>query len=31
MEPEGLDMGDYQERYQDYGIEVGVEPALNRR
>lgn len=25
MEPKGLDMGDYQERYQDYEIEVAVE------
>ncbi|MFM0270319.1 DUF6566 family protein [Paraburkholderia aspalathi] len=28
MEPRGLDMGDYQERYQDYEIEVAVEQVL---
>ena len=28
MEPKGLDMGDYQERYQDYEIEVAVEQVL---
>ncbi len=28
MEPKGLDMGDYQERYQDYDIEVAVEQVL---
>lgn len=31
MAREGLDMGDYQERYQDCDIEVAVEPALSRR
>jgi len=25
MEPKGIDMGDYQERYLDYDIEVAVE------
>jgi hypothetical protein len=28
MEPKGLDMGDYEERYQDYTIEVAVEQVL---
>jgi hypothetical protein len=28
MEPKGLDMGDYQERYGDYDIEVAVEQVL---
>ncbi|RKR45902.1 DUF6566 family protein [Paraburkholderia sp. BL17N1] len=28
MEPKGLDMGDYQARYQDYDIEVAVEQVL---
>ena len=28
MEPKGLDMGDYQERYLDYDIEVAVEQVL---
>ncbi|MFC0397242.1 hypothetical protein [Paraburkholderia rhizosphaerae] len=28
MEPNGLDMGDYQERYKDYDIEVAVEQVL---
>jgi hypothetical protein len=28
MEPKGLDMGDYQERYLDYEIEVAVEQVL---
>ncbi|SIT37984.1 conserved hypothetical protein [Paraburkholderia ribeironis] len=28
MEPKGLDMGDYQERYRDYDIEVAVEQVL---
>ncbi|MDR6491017.1 hypothetical protein J2797_000893 [Paraburkholderia terricola] len=28
MEPKGIDMGDYQERYQDYDIEVAVEQVL---
>ena len=28
MEPKGLDMGDYQERYQDYDVEVAVEQVL---
>jgi len=28
MEPTGLDMGDYKERYQDYDIEVAVEQVL---
>jgi hypothetical protein len=28
MEPKGLDMGDYEERYQDYDIEVAVEQVL---
>ncbi|NML33936.1 DUF6566 family protein [Paraburkholderia antibiotica] len=28
MEPRGLDMGDYQERYGDYDIEVAVEQVL---
>ncbi|CAH2906485.1 MAG: FIG00453493: hypothetical protein [uncultured Paraburkholderia sp.] len=28
MEPKGPDMGDYQERYQDYDIEVAVEQVL---
>jgi hypothetical protein len=28
MEPKGLDMGDYQQRYQDFDIEVAVEQVL---
>lgn len=28
MEPKGLDMGDYSERYRDYDIEVAVEQVL---
>ena len=28
MEPKGLDMGDYQERYKDFEIEVAVEQVL---
>jgi hypothetical protein len=28
MEPKGIDMGDYQERYGDYDIEVAVEQVL---
>ncbi|QQC64863.1 DUF6566 family protein [Paraburkholderia ginsengisoli] len=28
MEPKGVDMGDYEERYQDYDIEVAVEQVL---
>ena len=28
MEPKGLDMGDYEERYKDYDIEVAVEQVL---
>ncbi|MFT4065649.1 DUF6566 family protein [Paraburkholderia sp.] len=28
MEPKGPDMGDYQERYGDYDIEVAVEQVL---
>jgi len=28
MKPNGLDMGDYEERYQDYDIEVAVEQVL---
>jgi hypothetical protein len=28
MEPKGIDMGDYQERYRDYDIEVAVEQVL---
>lgn len=28
MQPKGLDMGDYEERYQDYDIEVAVEQVL---
>jgi hypothetical protein len=28
MEPKGLDMGDYEERYLDYTIEVAVEQVL---
>ena len=28
MEPKGLDMGDYEERYQGYDIEVAVEQVL---
>ena len=28
MEPKGIDMGDYQERYRDYVIEVAVEQVL---
>ncbi|MGF6596977.1 hypothetical protein P3T23_001688 [Paraburkholderia sp. GAS448] len=28
MEPKGNDMGDYQERYKDYDIEVAVEQVL---
>ncbi|MEA3088167.1 MAG: hypothetical protein QOC89_5864 [Paraburkholderia sp.] len=28
MEPNGLDMGDYQERYLDYEVEVAVEQVL---
>jgi hypothetical protein len=28
MESKGLDMGDYQERYGDYDIEVAVEQVL---
>jgi hypothetical protein len=28
MEPNGLDMGDYQERYKEYDIEVAVEQVL---
>ncbi|ASV99593.1 hypothetical protein [Paraburkholderia aromaticivorans] len=28
MEPKGIDMGDYQERYQDCDIEVAVEQVL---
>jgi hypothetical protein len=28
MEPKGLDMGDYQERYKDFDIEVAVEQVL---
>jgi hypothetical protein len=28
MMPKGLDMGDYEERYQDYDIEVAVEQVL---
>jgi hypothetical protein len=28
MEPTGLDMGDYHERYKEYDIEVAVEQVL---
>jgi len=28
VEPKGLDMGDYEERYGDYDIEVAVEQVL---
>jgi hypothetical protein len=28
MEPKGIDMGDYQERYKDYDVEVAVEQVL---
>ncbi len=28
MEPKGLDMGDYHERYKEYDIEVAVEQLL---
>ncbi|HEY3597890.1 MAG TPA: DUF6566 family protein [Paraburkholderia sp.] len=28
MEPQGLDMGDYLERYREYDIEVAVEQVL---
>lgn len=28
MEPKGLDMGDYEEHYKDYDIEVAVEQVL---
>lgn len=28
MEPTGIDMGDYKERYRDYDIEVAVEQVL---
>ncbi|TDV17144.1 DUF6566 family protein [Paraburkholderia caballeronis] len=28
MEPKGIDMGDYHERYRDYDIEVAVEQVL---
>ncbi|CAB3758744.1 DUF6566 family protein [Paraburkholderia humisilvae] len=28
MEPNGLDMGDYHERYKEYDIEVAVEQVL---
>jgi hypothetical protein len=28
MEPTGLDMGDYQERYRDFDIEIAVEQVL---
>jgi hypothetical protein len=28
MEPKGLDMGDYEERYKDFDIEVAVEQVL---
>ena len=28
MQPTGIDMGDYQERYGDYDIEVAVEQVL---
>ena len=28
MEPKGVDMGDYQERYKGYDIEVAVEQVL---
>ncbi|WP_028229591.1 hypothetical protein [Paraburkholderia ferrariae] len=28
MEPKGPDMGDYQERYKDFDIEVAVEQVL---
>lgn len=28
MEPAGLDMGDYQERYKEFDIEVAVEQVL---
>ncbi|HVE08106.1 MAG TPA: DUF6566 family protein [Paraburkholderia sp.] len=28
MEPTGLDMGDYRERYREYEIEVAVEQVL---
>lgn len=28
MEPKGIDMGDYQERYRDHVIEVAVEQVL---
>lgn len=28
MEPKGIDMGDYEERYKDYDIEVAVEQVL---
>jgi hypothetical protein len=28
MKPKGIDMGDYQERYGDYDIEVAVEQVL---
>ena len=28
MEPKGKNMGDYQERYKDYDIEVAVEQVL---
>jgi len=28
MEPKGIDMGDYQERYRDYDVEVAVEQVL---
>ncbi|MEM5437209.1 hypothetical protein [Paraburkholderia diazotrophica] len=28
MEPKGIDMGDYQERYKDFDMEVAVEQVL---
>ncbi|WGS48337.1 hypothetical protein LFL96_11030 [Paraburkholderia sp. D15] len=28
MQPKGLDMGDYEERYRNYDIEVAVEQVL---
>ncbi len=28
MEPKGIDMGDYEDRYKDYDIEVAVEQVL---
>ena len=28
MEPKGIDMGDYEEHYKDYDIEVAVEQVL---